>query len=99
RVWIDLQEIERQVIGPERDRLIDRAQPRRERLTRQPEHEIETEIVEPGRTRIPNRFTRTGGRVDSSEPLQLLIVERLHTEADAVDAALPKCLESLWCGG
>ncbi len=55
------------MVGRERDRLVDRPPPRRQRLARQPEHQVEAEIVESGRTRLADGC-RARGRPSESDP-------------------------------
>ena len=68
-------------------------------LLRQPHHEIQADVVEPGAARLENRLARTIGRMDPAEPAQLRFPERLHAEADAVDARLAKAGHARRRGG
>ena len=68
------------------DRVFEGVLPRRDELIGQAEHEIDAEVVEPG---LPGRLHRRDcvvGRVPPAEQAQLVVVERLHADAEPVDA-------------
>ncbi len=55
-------------------------------LLRQPEHQIEADVVDSCFAGVGERLARAIGAVLAAEPGKLSVVERLDTEADAVDA-------------
>jgi hypothetical protein len=53
---------------------------------RKPHHEVEADVVEPGSPGVARGATRAVSRVHASKATQFHVVERLHAEAQAVDA-------------
>ncbi len=94
RVGVELEQVQRQMVGRERDRLVHGPQPGRERLARQPEHQVEAEIRKPGGPRLADRRARARGIVHPAKTPQFVVVERLHAEADAIHAGGEKALEA-----
>ena len=91
RVGIDLEHVERRVIGTESDQRVHRLEPLRHRLLRQPHHEVERDVVEAGGA----RFSQTPRRRAPAEwsrvrRAQLVVAERLHAEAETIDAGRAK---------
>ena len=62
------------MIGLERDESVDRRLPLRHALLRQPQHQVEADVVEAGRTDLAHRLARARAAVRPPEPLQLLVV-------------------------
>ena len=58
-------------------------------LTRKPRHQIHVDIRKPGIPCQHKTLLKFRKRVDSSQPFQLLIVNRLTADTDPVEAALP----------
>ena len=99
RVRIDLQEIQRRVLRAELDRARRPMQPLGHPLLREPHHQVEADVVEPGRARLAARRRARARRCAPAQPPQLVIVERLHAEAHAVDAGRAESLEPLAADG
>ena len=66
---------------------VHRLEPLRHRLLRQPHHQVEREVVEAGRARFAHRRRRRGdAECSRREAHQFVVAERLHAEAETVDA-------------
>jgi hypothetical protein len=87
------------VLGPDVDERFDVSAPVRGSLLRQPHHQIEADVVEPGGPRLEHRFACAARRMNPPEPLQLRVAERLHAEADAVHARPAEAVHARRCGG
>jgi hypothetical protein len=74
------------VLGPQSARLGEVRRQLRDALVRQGEDQIEADVVEAGRAGQRHRRQRLGGPVDAAETAQVMGRERLHPEADAIDA-------------
>ena len=88
RLRVDLQQVDRRVLGRELGERADRHAEVRGRLPREPQHQVEADVVEAGPARGVERSARPGLVVDPAEARQFLVDERLHAEAQPVDAGL-----------
>ena len=95
RVRVDLEQVERRVLGTEPDETLHRDEPVGDRLLRQPHHQVERDVVEAGRARHAEGLARPRRRVEPAETLKLLVPEGLDTEAQTIDAGGPKSLQPL----
>src|SRR5947209_2438264 len=75
---------------PERDSPGEVSFPLRQRLSRQPEHEVEADVGEISVTKNVKRSLGLGRVVFPAQQLEKLIVPRLHAEAHAVHPEVPK---------
>ena len=83
---LDGQCVEREVIGRQVDRAIERRLPALHRLLRQAVDEVEVDALEPGLAGPAAALCRLVRCVDAVERRQFVVVEGLYAEADAVDA-------------
>ena len=90
RVRIHLEQVERQVLGPERDRRVDRlAATASTPLLGQPHHQIEADVVEAGARAPRDSAARArSARMQPRQPPQFLVAERLDAETEPVDAGV-----------
>ncbi|MNC95464.1 hypothetical protein D3C83_125920 [compost metagenome] len=63
------------MLGLDRDQLVHRLQPVLDRLLRQPHHEVERDVVEPGGARQRDGVARACGRVHAAEAPQFLVTK------------------------
>ena len=73
------------MLGPHANERLDALLPVLARLLRQPHHQVEADVVEPGAARLAHRGHRPAGRVNAAQPFQLGFAERLDAKADAID--------------
>ena len=86
RALFHRQRVEREVLRRQLDRPLERRLPALHRLVRKPVDQVEVDALEAGLARPAVALLRLLGRVDAVERGQLVVVERLDAEADAVDA-------------
>ena len=72
-------------------------------LLRQPIHQIQIEIAEPGRVQFLGRANRFSRRVNAAERRKLACIETLRTQRDPIDtggavAGKPAALDRAWIG-
>ena len=83
------------MIRCERDQAVNGFEPLRDRLLRQPHHQVEGDVVEAGAARHRERVRGAGGGMQPAETLQFLVSERLHPVAETIDARLAEAGEPL----
>ncbi len=93
RIGVNLQQIQRCVIGLQRDQRLHRLQPVRLRLPREPHHQVEAQVVESRRARERHRLPRGLGRMETAQTLELLVPKGLDTETESIDAGLTKAVK------
>src|SRR2546425_7435916 len=76
------------MLGPGRRGGVDRREPLVYALGWQPHHQIETDIVEPGRPRFAVRGARPGRAVQARQPPEFIVSKRLDAEAETIDAGV-----------
>ena len=82
------------MLGRQRDGGVDRQQPVVDALLRQPHHQVEADVVESRGPRLGKRVPGPVGVVQSRQPAEFLVAERLDTVAQSIDAGFPKCREA-----
>lgn len=87
---LESQLVGRDVFGPERDQRSEIAIEIRERLVREREDQVEREIVEIGGARSAENLVRDGRAMGSAKALQLLVLEGLDPDREAIDARRAK---------
>ena len=87
RVRIDLEQVERRVLGRERDRRVDVVEPVGRRSA-PGSHIIRSRLTlsKPGRARLATAARARSAVCSRDEPPQLVVAERLDAEAEAIDA-------------
>ena len=94
-VRIELEQVERGVLGVEADQNIEGLTPVFEGLLRQPDHQIDADVVEPGGPGRLERLDRARRGMHAAESAQLRVPERLHAEAETGHPGGPVALEPL----
>ncbi len=68
RVRVHLEQVQRQVLGRQGDGRVDRRQPVLDALRRQPHHQVEADVVEPGGAGFADGGARAVGGVQPRQP-------------------------------
>jgi hypothetical protein len=72
------------------DERVHRREPLRDRLLRQPHHQVQRDVVEAGVPGHFERVARPGRGMQPAETLKLLVAKRLDTKTEAIDARVAK---------
>ena len=91
RQWRPLlhrQRVEREMLRPQRQRILHALLPALHRLLRQAEDEVQVHVVEPGRPRRAEGLPGVLRGVEPVERAQLVVVEALYAQAEAVEAEI-----------
>src|SRR5690606_26068863 len=87
RVRLQGELVVRDVLGLKRDGGVDVGGGLVAALARQAEHDVDVEVVEPGRARRLHRRTGAARVMDAPDVLEQPVVEALHADRQAVDAS------------
>ncbi len=90
RVGVDLEQVERQMVGSDVNRAVDRFEPVIDALPRQPHHQIKADVVEPGGACFGEGHASPVGSVKTGQASQLGLAKRLDTETETVHAGRAK---------
>ena len=85
RIRIELEQVQRRVLGSHANQRLDTLLPVVARLLRQPHHQVEADVVDARSPRLANGGNCPVGRMNAAQPFQLGLPERLDPEAYAID--------------
>src|ERR1044072_4741883 len=94
---MDFEQVEREMLGSEIERLFDVSLTAFKCLTRQSRDQIKTHIRKTRVAQSSKRFQRIGGTVRAAQFCELSIVECLRAEAGPVNSQISKCAQLLGC--
>ena len=73
------------------DERVYRREPLRDRLLRQPHHEVQRDVLKSRLSRHFERLAGARGGMQSAQTLELVVAKGLDTETEAIDSRVAKC--------
>src|SRR5262245_8225365 len=93
RILVELEQVDRKMIGNERESFCEILSPCLQLLPGQSGDQIDTDVIETGSARRFDRCTCVFGSMSAADHLQFTIIERLHAEAQPIYADCPQALK------